>query len=108
MLAFFFARKPIGLGIALAVAWLSGSWFWIPILVCVLGLGLYLLGRSRADMQSLANSCPFRTKAFRNAALLSVLASLFLLASAFLLNPAGLSGIAGGLARLWASNQETT
>jgi len=108
MLAFFFARKPIGLGIALAVAWLSGSWFWITILVCVLGLGLYLLGRRRADMQSLADTCPFRTNAFRNAALLSFLASLFLLASAFLLNPAGLSGIAGGLARLWASNQETT
>ena len=58
-------------------------------------------------MQSLANSCPFRTKAFRNAALLSFLASLFLLASAFLLNPAGLSGVAGGLAPLWASHQET-
>ncbi|HNW95950.1 MAG TPA: hypothetical protein PKL60_07170 [Anaerolineaceae bacterium] len=107
-LIFFVARKPVGLGIALALAWLSGPWLWIILLVSGVGFGLFLLAGKQADLSGLTNACPFRTKAFRETAAVSFAVSLFLLASAFLLNPAGLSGIAGGLARLWPSSHEMT
>ena len=105
-LSFFMERKSIGLGIALAVAWLSGSWFWIAVLTCGIGVGIYMLTQNKAAANGLANACPFRTKTFREAAGLSFIVSLILLASAFILNPAGLSGIASGLAGLWSSSQE--
>ena len=105
-LSFFMERKSIGLGIALAVAWLSGSWFWIALLTCGIGVGIYMLTQNKAAANSLANACPFRTKTFREAAGLSFIVSLILLASALILNPAGLSGIASGLAGLWSSSQE--
>lgn len=105
-LSFFMERKSIGLGIALAVAWLSGSWFWIALLTCGIGVGIYMLTQNKAAANGLANACPFRTKAFREAAGLSFIVSLILLASALILNPAGLSGIASGLAGLWSSSQE--
>lgn len=105
-LSFFMERKSIGLGIALAVAWLSGSWFWIALLTCGIGVGIYMLTQNKAAANDLANACPFRTKTFREAAGLSFIVSLILLASALILNPAGLSGIASGLAGLWSSSQE--
>jgi hypothetical protein len=105
-LSFFMERKSIGLGIALAVAWLSGSWFWIALLTCGIGVGIYMLTQNKAAANGLANACPFRTKTFREAAGSSFIVSLILLASAFILNPAGLSGIASGLAGLWSSSQE--
>ncbi len=105
-LSFFMERKSIGLGIALAVAWLSGSWFWIALLTCGICVGIYMLTQNKAAANGLANACPFRTKAFREAAGLSFIVSLILLASALILNPAGLSGIASGLAGLWSSSQE--
>ena len=105
-LSFFMERKSIGLGIALAVAWLSGSWFWIALLTCGIGVGIYMLTQNKAAANGLANACPFRTKTFREAAGLSFIVSLILLASALILNPAGLSGIASGLAGLWSSSQE--
>ena len=105
-LSFFMERKSIGLGIALAVAWLSGSWFWIALLTCGIGVGIYMLTQNKAAANGLANACPFRTKTFREAAGSSFIVSLILLASALILNPAGLSGIASGLAGLWSSSQE--
>lgn len=106
-LTFFRERKPLGFGILLAVAWLSGPWFWISGGVSILGVGLYALSQTRGGMETIAASCPFRTKNFRNAAALSFFVSIVVLSTGFFLNPAGISGAAGGLARFWSSTRGT-
>ncbi|MEL7645576.1 MAG: hypothetical protein AAGU04_04825 [Anaerolineaceae bacterium] len=103
--SFLIERKPLGLGIMLAVAWLSGAWFWISALVCVLGVGLFMLFTKERSAQHLLNQSPFRDKAFREGAIPAFLVSLALLTTAFLLNPAGLGGLAGSLAAFWQSGQ---
>lgn len=103
----FMKRKPVGLGIALAAAWLSGPWFWIAVGASGLGLGLYAWSQSQAGRGRWSETCPFRTKGFRDAAAISFIVSMVIIATGFFLNPADISGAASGLAQFWPSSQDS-
>jgi hypothetical protein len=97
-LTFFIAGKPIGVGVALALALLGGPWVWAALFLLLVGFGLAWLFKRSAVKEfatSLVNICPIRGAPAKFAAGFGV--TLLLLATSFGLDPAGLSGIAGGL-----------
>ena len=94
---FFFAGKPIGVGVALAVAILGGPWAWAMLLLLLIALGIaYLINKAalKEFASSLLNICPIRRSPTKFA--ISFVLTLLVLSTSFGLDPAGLSGIAGG------------
>jgi len=97
-LSFFIAGKPVGVGVALAVALLGGPWAWAVLLLLLIALGIaYLINKValKEFASSLLNACPFRKSPTKFS--ISFLLTLLILSTSFGLDPAGLSGIAGGL-----------
>ena len=97
-LSFFIAGKPVGVGVALAVALLGGPWAWAVLLLLLIALGIvYLINKAALNefASALLNVCPLRKSPTKFA--LSFVLTLLLLATSFGLDPAGISGIAGGL-----------
>jgi len=97
-LTFFFAGKPIGVGATLAVAILGGPWAWAMLLLLLIALGIaYLINKAglKEFASSWLNVCPIRRSPTKFA--ISFVLTLLVLSTSFGLDPAGLSGIAGGL-----------
>ncbi|KUK69845.1 MAG: hypothetical protein XD89_0640 [Anaerolineae bacterium 49_20] len=97
-LTFFFAGKPVGVGVATAVALLGGSWIWAIMFIVLIALGLaYLINKVALKQfaESLLNVCPIRRSPVKF--VLGFVITLLALATSFGLDPSGLSGIAGGL-----------
>ncbi|HOR77486.1 MAG TPA: hypothetical protein PLG04_01590, partial [Anaerolineaceae bacterium] len=85
-------------GVALAVALLGGPWAWAVLLLLLIALGIaYFINKAalKEFASSLLNICPLRKSPAKFA--LSFVLTLLLLSTSFGLDPAGISGIAGGL-----------
>jgi hypothetical protein len=89
-------RRPVSVGIMLAVAFLGGYSFWI-----VVPLGLVVLIVWRASSKNQFDFAPYRTNTFLLPFVTSFIVSLILVSSAFLLCTEGLGGIGTGLVELF-------
>jgi hypothetical protein len=98
-LVFLHQRKQVTAGITFGMAILSGKYFWIAILLTLLGLLMsYLSDKKQFNEKWLMFERPGRLF------FISALISCVLISSSFFLNPAGLTGIASSLVDLFSAS----